>query len=336
MSANPLTSETAQRLIRLGNSFCEAQALLTAVELGIFTQLAQEPASSSELADQLGLPGRGLTELLQLLCSLNLVEMRNDRFLNSAAANSHLVHGRPGDITGFLRGSKENLYPLWNQLTQTLRSGKPPSSAQDFAAMMADEEKRQAYVSMMNGALQPLIPALVAAIPWQRYGCVLDVGGCGGHLISRLQAEYPQICGHVFDLPAMANFFTARNIIFHPGDFFQDPLPPADVIIVGHVLPNWSPVERDLLLRNVYAALRPGGLIVIYDRMLADNKPHRDSLIAGLVMILVTEDGSEYLANDAITHCRAAGFTEITCAPLGSNETIVCGRKLTNVRPPRE
>ncbi|MWK36728.1 methyltransferase [Actinomadura sp. J1-007] len=326
---------TAHGILRLGNAYCEAQALLTAVELGLFTALHGAPATDRDLGERLGLPGRGLRDLLALLAALGLLLEEDGRYRNTPAADEHLVAGRPGFVGGSLLGAKANLYPLWNGLTETLRSGKPRSTSDGFEAMLRDPEELRRYIRMMEGALAPLVPGLVSAIDWTARRSVLDVGGCAGDLAGRLVTEFPWLTGRVFDLPQMAGPFDERmaelglagKVRFHAGDFFRDPLPRADVLILGHVLHNWSPERREILIRKAFQAVRPGGVLMVHDRMLADARPAVDNLVASLIMALVTEEGEEYTVGELSGLAESAGFASVTHRPLEDNETLVLCEK---------
>lgn len=318
-------------ILRLGNAYCEAQALLTAVELDLFTELHDAPATAREIAVRLELDGRGLRDFLSLLTALGLLEQLDGRYRNSDEADRCLVSGQPGYVGGSLLGAKANLYPLWNELTGTLRSGKPRTASDDFAAMLADPEGLRRYVRMMEGALRPLLPGILAAVNWSEHRSVLDVGGCAGELAGRLVGAHPWLAGHVFDLPQMEAAFDERmtrlgvagSVRFHAGDFFRDPLPPADVLILGHVLHNWSPGRRELLMRKAFEAVTPGGVVLVHDRMLADEGGDIDNLVASLIMALVTEEGAEYTVAEAAGLARAVGFTGLRHLPLADNETLL-------------
>lgn len=326
---------SADDIRTLGNAFCSAQALLTAVELDLFTVLHGGPATAEELRVRLGLDGRGLGDFLALLVALQLLVERDGRFANGPAADAHLVDGRPGELGGFLRGVKHNLYPLWNGLTETLRSGRPQSAADGFAAMLSDPAELQRYAEMMDGVLQPLIPRLLAAFDWSGCGSVLDVGGCQGALVGRLLAAVPGLTGTVFDLPELEPGFRARmrelglaeRARFHAGDFFRDPLPAADVVVLGHILHNWSQAERKILVQKAFHALSPGGTLLVHDRMLAAERPRIDNLVASLIMVLVTERGSEYPVGELTGLAAATGFASVTSRALDQNETLVICRK---------
>ncbi|MEV4441749.1 methyltransferase [Streptomyces sp. NPDC049577] len=335
---------TAAGILRLGTAFCDAKALLTAVRLGVFTTLDDSPATAGELRERLGLHGRGLPDFLDLLTARGLLRRGADgRYRNAEGADRALVEGRPESVTGFLIGADLNLYDVYGRLGDALRTGRPQADG-DFTGMLDDPEATGRFASMMDSLTKGLGPQLLAAL--DAAGCggpgtVLDVGGCRGHLLGQLLTARPELTGQVFDLPQMAPFFAGHmaglglsgRSSFHAGDFFRDPLPPADVVILGHVLSDWSPEQRELLLAKAYAALRPGGAALVYDRMPAghddgaDGPENIENLVAGLNMLLVTDGGGGYTAAELMERARAAGFASAARRPLGDHDTLVVCRK---------
>jgi SAM-dependent methyltransferase len=321
-------------ILRLGNAFTEAQALLTAVELDLFTMLDGNPATAEEIRARLGLSGRGLGDFLHLLVALGVLAKEEGRYRNAAGAARYLVSGQDGYVGGYLLGAKAAMYPVWNGLTETLRTGVPRSPADSFAAMLADQRELRRYARMMEGVLRPLVPHLVMALEWSRYRSVLDVGGCQGGLVATLVTAYPGLTGSVFDLPEveplfderMAELGTADVVRFHGGDFFRDPLPSSDVVILGHVLHNWPRDRRQQLVDAAYRALSPGGALLVHDRMLDDAGADIDNLVASIVMALVTEEGAEYTVGEVAGLATSAGFASVRSQPLGDNETLVICR----------
>jgi len=327
--------DSAQGILRLGNAFGEAQALLTAVELDLFTALDAGPAGEEVISGRLGLHGRGLRDFLRLLVALGLLLEDDGRYRNAAGAGRYLVRGRSGYVGGSLLGAKANLYPVWDGLTETLRSGRPRSAAGDFAAMIEDPGELRRYARMMEGTLRPLIPRLLDALDWPAYGSVLDVGGCRGDLVGRLVTAHRELTGHVFDLPPMRPMFdehmaelgAAGRVRFHAGDFFRDPLPHADVLVFGHVLHNWSPGRRADLVRRAFAAVNPGGVLLVHDRMLGEEPANVDNLLASLIMTLLTEEGAEYTIGEMTGLAESAGFTSVAHRRLDEHETLVLCHK---------
>ncbi|MBP2327270.1 SAM-dependent methyltransferase [Kibdelosporangium banguiense] len=322
---------TAAGILRLGNAFCESQVLLTAAELGVFSVLHENPATEQELRARLGLSGRGLRDFLRLLVEFGLLGESGGRYHNRPAAEKFLVRGKQDYLGGLLQGLRAAIYPAWGGLAETLRSGRPQSSGASFAAMLTDPAALDRYARQMDGVLGVVGPLLVDAVDWSACHEVLDVGGCRGGLMGRLIAARPRLSGNVFDLPELEPLFHAHmaeigltgKVRFHAGDFFRDPLPPADVLILGHVLHNWAGKDREMLVRKAFTAVNPGGVLLVHDRMLDDNLSRVDNLLASLMMVLMTDEGCEYPVAELTGIARAAGFSGIHHQPLGDNEMLV-------------
>ncbi|KNB49931.1 methyltransferase [Streptomyces caatingaensis] len=325
---------TPARILRLCNSFCDAKALLTAVELDLFTVLHAGPLTEEQIRHRLELHGRGLRDFLHLLAALGLLEKTGDRYRNAPAADEYLVRDRPSYVGGFIHRANNNLYPAWGRLTDALRTGKPQADG-GFARVLEDPALLGQFIRMMDALTQVLAAPLTAAFPWSRYRSVLDVGGCRGNMAGRIVQSSPGLTGHVFDLPQMEPFFAEHmdrlgltgRLEFHGGDFFHDPLPSADVVILGHVLHDYDRERRAFLVREAGRAVAPGGALLVYDRMLDDEPRHVENLVISLDMLLVTDGGSEYPAGEVHEHARAAGFTSFEDVPLGEDDTLVICRR---------
>jgi SAM-dependent methyltransferase len=322
--------DTAAGLLRFGNLFCDAQALLTAVRFDLFTVLHEGPADPEAIRRRLGLHGRGLADFLNLLVALDLLEYEDGRYRNTPAADRYLVAGAPEDVSGFLRGAGINLYPVYADLTEAVRTGRPQAVG-DFESMLDDPIAVGHFVRMMDGLTRRLLEELTRAVDWSGRRSVVDLGGCRGSLAAHLVENVPGLAGHVYDRPQIEPFFDelmaerglTGRVTFHPGDFFREPVPSGDVLIYGHILHDWDPGRRALLLRKAYDALHPGGLLVIYDRMLPAGRDNVDNLVTSLNMLLVTEGGAEYTVPEIEEQASAAGFASTSHRPFGDHDTLV-------------
>ncbi|GAA3582915.1 methyltransferase [Amycolatopsis ultiminotia] len=325
---------TPAGILRLGNAFCDAKALLTAVELDLFGLLHEGPADEETIRTKLDLHGRGLRDFLTLLVQLGLLSEQDGRYANAEGADKYLVRSVPTFIGGFLLRSNRNLYPAWGRLSEALRTGQQQSGS-EFLTMVQSPQVLRQFVGMMDALTQQLAPKLAEAIDWSRYASVLDVGGCRGNLVGQLVKAHPQLHGKVLDLPAMQQVFTEHMesmglgaaVSFHPGSFFEVPLPEADVVILGHVLHDWDESQREFLVRKAYDAVRPGGVLLVYDRMLAEGPALIENLVISLDMLLVTDGGSEYPAEEIHRHAAAAGFASTEEKLLDAYDTLVVCHK---------
>jgi len=146
---------------------------------------------------------------------------------------------------------------------------------------------------------------------------------------------HPHLQGGGFDLPVVEKAYTAyvRNsglghrLRFHAGDFLNDPLPPADVLVMGRILHNWDLATRKLLLRKAHAALSGDGALIVYDPLINDGRTAPHGLLSSLNMLLETAGGSEYTADECQHWMEEAGFTDLRTEPLGDMHSAVIGIK---------
>ncbi|KDN20353.1 methyltransferase [Amycolatopsis rifamycinica] len=325
---------TPAGIIRLCNAFCDAKALLTAVELDLFTTLHPGPATEEEIKEKLALHGRGLGDFLNLLTALGLLEKENGRYRNAPGADRHLVTHLPEYVGGFMHRANNNLYPAWGRLTEALRTGKPTAEG-DFEQVIANPKVLGQFIRMMDALTQVLGPQLIEAFEWSRFKTMLDVGGCRGNMASQIVKANPGLYGHVFDLPPMEPFFDehmanlglTERLEFHGGNVFHDDLPTADLVVLGHILHDFDRDHRRRILHKAAAAVNPGGTLLVYDRMLDEDPRHVENLVISIDMLLVSDGGSEYPASEVREHAAEVGFTEFFSKPLGDYDTLVWLRK---------
>ncbi|MFI0787275.1 methyltransferase [Streptomyces lydicus] len=319
----------------LGVGFATAKIVLTALELGVFTALADGPRTREQLREELALHGRGLDDFLAALAAFGLLERAGDGYRNAAVAERHLVRG-PHYDGGFLEGANAVLYPAWGGLTSALRTGAPQNTG-DFEEMLADPERRRMYHGMMDSLSAPLAPCIAQALDWSRHTTVTDVGGARGNLVSLLLRAHPHLRGVVFDRPQngpdvaehAARTGVAERVSFVGGDFFTDALPPSDVLVIGHVLADFSPEQRTALVRSAYRALRPGGALVVYDPMPDAAEPDPLSLVGSLHMLVMSPAGAGYPPHRCAEWLTEAGFRDLSVRPAGLGNTLVVGHRTT-------
>jgi SAM-dependent methyltransferase len=152
---------------------------------------------------------------------------------------------------------------------------------------------------------------------------------------SRSRPYTPHLKGIDFDLACVEEAFAryvrkhglAGRLQFYPGDFFVDPLPRADVLLMGRILHNWNRSIRTMLLEKAYRAISPGGALIVYDPLIDDERRSPHGLLSSLNMLLETSGGSEYSAAECESWMLAAGFRDIRVEPLGDMHVAVIGSK---------
>src|SRR6266852_194086 len=279
---SPLVSP--DRIVQLGLAFRGAKTLLSAAELGVFTALAESPLDLDALRRQVGIDERGARDFFDALVALGMLERdESSRYANTPETHLYLDRQKPTYIGGELDHFNTYVYPHWNLLTPALRTGKPQSGARatgHYPALYADHAALETLVRGMTGGTLPVAKALAAKFPWQDYKTVIDVGTAQGCLPVQIAHAHPHISGGGFDLPPVSPLFDSyarehglsHRLRFYAGDFLQDPLPSADVLVFGRVLHNWDIATKRILLKKAHDALPAGGALIVYEWLIDDKR----------------------------------------------------------------
>ena len=327
-------------ILQLGLAFWGSKALLSAVELGLFTTLADGPLTGETLTAKLGLQPRGTTDWLDALVSLGMLRRTGGHYANSPATDLFLDRAKPTYLGGMLEMAGARLYPFWGSLTEGLRTGRPQNEVKTggdfFAALYQDHGRLRQFLHAMTGLSMGAAAAIAEKFPWDRYHTVIDIGAAEGCVPAQLALRYPHLTGGGFDLPPAGPAFDdyvaacglAGRLQFYPGDFFADPLPSADVLVLGHILHDWSLEEKLTLLRKAYDALPDGGALIVYDSIIDDDRrANTFGLLMSVNMLIETEAGFDYTFADCRSWMADTGFRDSYTEPLTGPDSMVVGIK---------
>lgn len=186
--------------------FFASKTLLSAVEIGIFTELARHPEPLPELSARLGLHPRGARDFLDALVALNFLERRDGVYSNTPSTNLFLDRRKPSYIGGILEMANHRLYHFWGDLTTALRTGEPQNETRrgdpsPFISLYADPERLRGFLKAMTGISHGANMAIARQFAFKDYKSVVDVGTAQGDLVSQVALANPHIAGIGFDLP---------------------------------------------------------------------------------------------------------------------------------------
>jgi hypothetical protein len=331
---------TPDAILQLGLGFWASKTLLTAVELGVFTTLAKEPLNGKAVMTELGLQPRGRDDFLDALVSLGMLERTGDGYTNTPATDLFLDRNKPSYIGGILKMANARLYPFWGSLTEALRTGRPQNEIKVgenfFAALYQEPDRLKQFLHAMTGISMGAALAIAEKFPWERHHTVVDIGAAEGCLPVQLALRHPHLTGGGFDLPPVQTAFDdyvdsfglSERLRFYPGDFFVDPLPSADVLVMGHILHDWSLDEKLTLLRKAHNALPDGGALIVYDSIIDDDRRANSfGLLMSLNMLIETPDGFDYTGADCRSWMADVGFRDSYVEPLVGPDSMVVGIK---------
>ncbi|MEU1848230.1 methyltransferase [Streptomyces sp. NPDC019990] len=350
-------------IISLATAFWTSKALLSAVELKVFAALAEKPRTADELRADLSLKGRGAPDLLDALVSVGLLDRSAEGvYQNTPLADTYLNPQRPAtDITGYLE-YLNSAFPAWSQLSAAVRSGgrlnrnealaaaadggretvrggvllEGDPTADTFGEAYSTPEQVTGFVRSMTGFSLGAHLALTTRFDWSAARSVVDVGCAEGAFLAHILTAHEHLDGTGFDLPQVADSFAAYlgdspavgRARFVAGDFFHDPLPSADVIVMGHVLHDWNLDIKKMLIRKAYEALPPSGSLLIYEMLIDDDRrKHTTGMLTSLNVSLASAGGLGYTGAEASSWLTEAGFREVTVRHLDGPDHMVIGTK---------
>jgi hypothetical protein len=332
---------TPDAILQLGLGFWGSKTLLSALELGVFSALAElGPSDGDALRERLGLHPRSAGDFFDALVALGMLERDNGSYSNTPATELFLDRSKPTYVGGILEMANARLYPFWGSLTEGLLTGAPQNEAKTggnfFEALYADPDRLAQFARAMSAVSGGAGQAIAAKFQWGGHKSVVDVGCAEGMVPVQVAMAHEHITGGGFDLPELGPIFDAfvgsfglsDRLSFIGGDFFADPLPQADVLVMGHILHDWGLDEKRVLLKKAYDALPDGGALIVYEAIIDDERRENAfGLLMSLNMLIETPAGFDYTGGDCRTWMEETGFSESYVEHLVGPDSMVVGIK---------
>jgi O-methyltransferase domain/Dimerisation domain len=328
------------RLLQLGSGFWVSRTFLSAVELGMFTLLGKGPLGERALRERLGLHERSARDFFDALVAMGVLTRRRGLYANAPDVDLFMDRNKPTYVGGLLEMLAARLYGFWGSLTEGLRTGKPQNEAKHggdvWGTLYADPDRLRTFLSAMTGVSMGSAQAIARKFPWKQVKTFCDIGGAQGGVSVQLALAHKHLTGSGFDLPPVQpvyeeyirHFGLQDRLSFKVGDFFRDPLPAADVLIMGHILHDWDLQQKELLLQKAYAALPKHGTLIVYEAMIDnDRSKNLAGLLMSLNMLIETTGGFDFTIADCQRWLKAVGFRRTKAVPLVGPDTMVIGYK---------
>jgi len=322
------------RILQTAFGFWSSKTLLSAVELGVFSALDDRALTAAELGKDVGVHPRAQRDFFDALVCMRFLEREGDGedalYRNTEAAKLYLDERSSQYIGGALEMASARLYRFWNDLPKALRTGSPQNEVRHtgkplFEALYSELPRLEQFLGAMVGFSRHNVDVFAERFDFSRYKTLCDAGGATGLLSITVAKRHPHMRLTTFDLPAVEPIARRRveaegladRVMVVSGDFFEDPLPKADVITMGLVLHDWSLPQKKHLIRAAYDALPPGGAFVAIENLIDDaRRENLFGLLSSLNMLIETTGGFDFTAADFRAWCKEAGFERFEIIPL--------------------
>jgi SAM-dependent methyltransferase len=324
---------TADDIQQLARNYQRSRILLTAYELGVFTELGEARKTSADVARALRTDPRATDRLMNALAVLGLLGKEEGRFANTAAAARYLVRGKPAYMAGLMHGV--HLWDAWSTLTAAVRAG---TSAFERPGGEAGERRTEAFIAAMHYGASLRAERLVAMLELDGVSGVLDVGGGSGAYAVAFARAREDITATVVDLPHVTpltrRYVEAEGlsgkIDVVEGDANVDPLPRGyDLVFMSQLLHSNSPKENEALIANGAASLNAGSRLVVQDFVVDEGRAGPPQpVIFALNMLVNTEAGDTYTEAEIRGWMEAAGLADVGRIDTDFETALVIGSKL--------
>lgn len=325
--------------------FLASKTLLSAVNLGLFTELANGALSGQQLMEKFGLHQRSVYDFLDTLVALGFLKRtglkQTAKYSNAEDAALFLDKKKASYIGGIFEMANNRLYGFWNDLEEGLKTGMPQNEEKLgdkplFEELYSDEGKLREFIGAMAGAQMGNFIAFAKNFDFSKYHIFCDIGGAGGYLAAHVAMNNSHMKCSSFDLPPVkpvaaeniAKMNLTDRVDILSGDFFTDDFPKADVITMGNILHDWGTDDKIMLISKAYKALHNGGALVVIENIIDDNRSENVfGLLMSLNMLIETPAGYDFSHADFDVLAREVGFGQTSVMPLTGPASAVIAIK---------
>jgi len=338
MTLPVLTDITSDRIQDTLYAFTRSQILFAAIDLDLFSAIAQGHNRLDSLTKQLNLSDRGLRILLNGLVGIGFLQVAPDNsYMLPPDVKQFLVKDQDAYLGGMVHHCKR-LYENWSLLTEAVSSGQPVGGAESLAQLETyfSELVKGLYVS--NYPTAKKLTQILGIGQTQQGLHVLDVaGGSAVWSIAMLEKD-PQSKATVIDFPSVIH--VAEEYVSHhglsdrysylPGDLEVIDLPPQefDLAVLANICHTLGPVATEKTIERLADTIKPGGRLAIVDFVPDDRRSQPGwPLIFGVNMLITSPEGDVFTAQEYKQWLQNAGFNQIEFLEIDKEVTAIVAKR---------
>lgn len=305
------------RLQNIALAYQQSAALFAAIELGLFTAIAQGATTIEAIAARLDLAHHQVDRLVTVLTAMTLLRKRGESYANAEDVERFLVQGSARYAGAWMLFTRPQ-WNDWGQLADRLRvqQEKRLGGYENFTV-----EDARAYHAATNSIGMGAARRFLKQVDLTGRRLLLDLGGGSGAYSIEAAKAHPGLRAIVFDLPpvaVVAREYIARHgvsdrVSAMAGDFTSDDFPQGiDVVVMASNLPQYSAALIELVIRKAFAALAPGGEMHLVGEALDDDRSGPlNPALWGLAEALSGSTGVAHSEAECVAMFARAGFVDV-------------------------
>ncbi|MFC6942616.1 methyltransferase [Salinirubellus sp. GCM10025818] len=334
-----------EHIMQVATGFWGTKVLGAAVDLELFTVLADGGLRASEIERKLDLHPRATRDFLDTLASLGFLERDGDgddpRYRNTPETAAFLNKNDPRYIGGAIDIFNQQTYDVWGGLEESLRTGEPQGVIDEtgeplWEEMYDDPMELEAFAEGMAGLSKGNFVAFAKQFDFSDYDSMTDVGGALGDLSRIVARREPHLSITTTDLPEVAELAHERiqadgledRIDAVSSDYNEEPIPDADLVTASLVLHQENLETKKTLMEKFYDAVNPGGTFVAIDHIIDDDRQANTmGLMMSLNMLVYYGDAFDYTGEQFVSWAEDAGFEDVQIQHLNGPASMGIAHK---------
>jgi len=252
-----------------------ARTIMVATKLDIFEALAPEPLTATEVAKRCSTHPRGTEKLLNALVGLECLRVKGEHYALRRSLRAWILKDGKYSFRGQILLHFQE-WNWWEHCEEYVRTGKPLHVHET----MTDEDWGVYQRGMRSGVEMPAdLIAKHLALP-RTARQMLDIGGSHGYFSVAICRRNPQLRSTILDLPKAIKYAApllategmGDRIVHREGNVLTDDLGTGayDLVFLASVVHHFDDATNRDLVRRIARALRPGGIVAIWEPMRQD------------------------------------------------------------------
>ncbi len=340
LQAKPTTDPSD--LIRLRDSVYATDLLITAIgHFNFFTWLSSNPSDFETIVSKFKIASRPADVMLTYFTALRLIERKDNQFYTTAYSNEHLIDNAEWNLIPYFSTQTER--PIVKKMLEVLKSGQPASwggkeNEMDWEKAMERDDFADMFTAGMDSRGAYFAPGLANSFDFSKYNSIIDIAGASGIYAACIKSKHPSIQAALLEKPPVDKIASIGlekrgikdDITVYGGDMFNDKIPNGfDIHLYSHAFHDWDIESNRILVKKSFESLNEGGLIMIHDAHINDDKNGPLSVAEYSVLLMFSTAGKCYSLGELENLLESEGFDNIKYQETIGNRSIITGQKPT-------
>ncbi len=311
---------TPQRINQLAWGYAAPLILETAIRNNVFDLLSTGAKSADEVAKACGVPARGMRMILNALVAFNLAAKDHQgKFSNTPESDAFLVSSKPSFQGALFKQLSGAFIPKWLKLHEVVKTGKPAIEVNDQSQGTKFFEQLVVDIFPMSYAPAKALADHLKVAGSTKPVKVLDIASGSGVWGIALAEKSKNVQVTAVDWAGVipvTKRVTQKHGVGNQFNYIEGDINDVnlgsgyDFATLGHILHSEGEARSKKLLKRVFDALAPGGVIAIQEFLANDDRSGPPiAMIFALNMLINTDEGDTFTFPEISKWLEAVGFT---------------------------